>query len=111
MNIMIVTNSAYLKSTYIMLYSLFLQHHQEKMNIYLPYEDISENELEKINAPKRFGRKVMQGKKYIHCTLEKSSKRKYIREMESMLKLIIVYWGLICYRNQWRELYIWMWIW
>ena len=31
MNIMIVTNSAYLKSTYIMLYSLFLQHHQEKM--------------------------------------------------------------------------------
>ena len=50
MNIMIVTNSAYLKSTYIMLYSLFLQHHQEKMNIYLPYEDISENELAELTA-------------------------------------------------------------
>lgn len=107
MNIMIVTNSAYLKSTYIMLYSLFLQHHQEKMNIYLPYEDISENELAELTAFVE----SYAGKKYIHCTLEKSSKRKYIREMESMLKLIIVYWGLICYRNQWRELYIWMWIW
>lgn len=107
MNVMIVTNSAYLKPTYIMLYSLFLQHHQEKMNIYLPYEDISESELVELTVFVE----SYAGKNYIHCMLEISSKRKYIQEMESMLKLIIVYWGLICYRNQWREFYIWMWIW
>ena len=107
MNIMIVTNSAYLKSTYIMLYSLFLQHHQEKMNIYLPYEDISENELAELTAFVE----SYAGKKIYPLYVGESSQRKYIREMEPMLKLIIVYWGLICYRNQWRELYIWMWIW
>ena len=50
MNIMIVTNSAYLKPTYIMLYSLFLHHQQEEIDRYLPYEDISENELEELTA-------------------------------------------------------------
>lgn len=45
MNIMIVTNSAYLGPTYTMLYSLFLCHEQEEMNIYLPYEDLKQEEL------------------------------------------------------------------
>jgi len=48
MNLMIVTNSAYLKPTYIMLFSLFAQHPQRKMDIYLPYEDIKETELIKL---------------------------------------------------------------
>lgn len=50
MNLMIVTNSAYLRPTYIMLYSLFLNHPQEKMDIYLPYEDITKTELVELNA-------------------------------------------------------------
>lgn len=33
-----------------MLYSLFLHHQQEEIDIYLPYEDISENELEELTA-------------------------------------------------------------
>lgn len=50
MNLMIVTNSAYLKPTYMMLYSLFLNHPQEEIDIYLPYEDITETELVKLTA-------------------------------------------------------------
>ena len=50
MNIMIVTNSAYLKPAYIMLHSLFLHHQQEEMDIYLPYEDISESELAELTS-------------------------------------------------------------
>lgn len=45
MNLMIVTNSAYLRPTYTMLYSMFLNHPQEKIDIYLPYEDLTEAEL------------------------------------------------------------------
>ena len=50
MNIMIVTNSAYLKPAYIMLHSVFLHHQQEEMDIYLPYEDISESELAELTS-------------------------------------------------------------
>lgn len=45
MNLMIVTNSAYLEPTYMMLYSLFKQHLKEQIDIYMPYEDIKESEL------------------------------------------------------------------
>lgn len=45
MNIMIVTNSKYLEPTYVMLYSLFINHAQISMDIYLPYEDLSGQEL------------------------------------------------------------------
>lgn len=48
MNLMIVTNSAYLRPTYLMLYSLFENHLQEKIDVYLPYEDISERELKEL---------------------------------------------------------------
>lgn len=50
MNLMIVTNSAYLRPTYMMLYSLFLNHPQEEVDIYLPYEDIAEAELAGLTA-------------------------------------------------------------
>lgn len=50
MNLMIVTNSAYLRPTYMMLYSLFLNHPQEEIDIYLPYEDIAEAELAGLTA-------------------------------------------------------------
>lgn len=50
MNLMIVTNSAYLRPTYMMLYSLFLNHPQEEIDIYLPYEDITEAELAELTA-------------------------------------------------------------
>lgn len=45
MNVMIVTNSAYLKPTYCMLYSLFLNHEHDVIDVYLPYEDLKETEL------------------------------------------------------------------
>ena len=45
MNIMIVTNSKYLGQTYIMLYSLFVNHTGILMDVYLPYEDLSGQEL------------------------------------------------------------------
>ena len=44
MNIMIVTNSRYLKTTAVMLYSLFMQE-AGPVNVYLPYEDIQPQEL------------------------------------------------------------------
>ena len=44
MNIMIVTNSRYLKTTAVMLYSLFTQE-AGPVNVYLPYEDIQPQEL------------------------------------------------------------------
>lgn len=45
MNIMIVTNSKYLKPAYVMLYSLFVNHEHETMDIYLPYEDLTNEEI------------------------------------------------------------------
>lgn len=42
---MIVTNSAYLKPTYLMLYSLFCNHPDDEVNVYLPYEDLRDEEL------------------------------------------------------------------
>lgn len=48
MNIMIVTNSAYLNITYVMLYSLFENHKREEINIYLPYEELKKDELNKL---------------------------------------------------------------
>ena len=103
MNIMIVTNSAYLKPTYIMLYSLFLHHQQEEIDIYLPYEDISENELEELTAFV-----IGYEKNYIRYMLEMSLRQKCSQETELMSKLIIVYLESIYYQNQWKEFYIWM---
>ena len=48
MDIMIVTNSKYLEPTYIMLYSLFINHTEIPMDIYLPYEDLTEQELAEL---------------------------------------------------------------
>lgn len=48
MNLMIVTNSQYLKPAYIMLYSLFQNHPDIPMDIYLPYEDLSQEELDSL---------------------------------------------------------------
>lgn len=45
MNVMIVTNSRYLKPTVVMLYSLFLQE-QGEVTVYLAYEDLTDQELE-----------------------------------------------------------------
>lgn len=45
MNVMIVTNSRYLKPAVVMLYSLFLQE-QGEVSVYLPYEDLTQEELE-----------------------------------------------------------------
>ena len=45
MNVMIVTNSGYLKPAVVMLYSLFLQE-QGEVSVYLPYEDLTRQELE-----------------------------------------------------------------
>lgn len=50
MNLMIVANSAYLRPTYMMLHSLFFNHPQEEMDIYLPYEDITKTELAELIA-------------------------------------------------------------
>lgn len=47
MNIMIVTDSNYLKPTVVMLYSLFSNEPGE-VDVYLPYEDIKDNELEAL---------------------------------------------------------------
>lgn len=44
MNVMIVTNSRYLKPTVVMLYSLFLQE-QGEITVYLAYEDLTDEEL------------------------------------------------------------------
>lgn len=44
MNVMIVTNSRYLKPAVVMLYSLFLQE-QGEVTVYLPYEDLTKDEL------------------------------------------------------------------
>lgn len=48
MNIMIVTNSRYMKTTIVMLYSLFLNEPGE-LCVYLPYEDIRTDELERLS--------------------------------------------------------------
>ncbi len=48
MNIMIVTNSAYLPYAYAMLHSLFRSHPGVVMEIYLPYEDLQQEELGKL---------------------------------------------------------------
>ena len=45
MNVMIVTNSGYLKTTIVMLYSLFLNQ-PGKIDVYMPYEDMREEEIE-----------------------------------------------------------------
>ena len=45
MNIMIVTNSRYLKTTIVMLYSLFINQ-PGKIDVYMPYEDLQESEIE-----------------------------------------------------------------
>lgn len=45
MNLMIVTNSAYLHTAYVMLYSLFANHGNDTIDIYLPYEDLNAKEL------------------------------------------------------------------
>jgi lipopolysaccharide biosynthesis glycosyltransferase len=49
MNVMIVTNSAYLSPAYRMLSSLFLHHPNVEMDIYLPYEDLTNEELKKLS--------------------------------------------------------------
>ena len=48
MNIMIVTNSRYIKPAYVMLYSLFVNHPSEEMDVYLPYEDLTVEELDAL---------------------------------------------------------------
>ena len=48
MNIMIVTNSRYMKTTIVMLYSLFMNEPGE-LCVYLPYEDIRTDELERLS--------------------------------------------------------------
>lgn len=45
MNLMIVTNSKYLPYARIMLHSLFRHHEGTKIDVYLPYEDLTEEEL------------------------------------------------------------------
>lgn len=50
MNIMIVTNSRYLKYAYICMFTLFECHPHETIDIYLPYEDLTEKELEEFGA-------------------------------------------------------------
>lgn len=48
MNIMISANSNYLSCTYIMLYSLIVNHKEERIDIYLIYEDLKETEIEEL---------------------------------------------------------------
>lgn len=48
MNLMIVTNSKYLEPAYVMLTSLFLHHIEDEIVIYLPYEDLTEQELTEL---------------------------------------------------------------
>ncbi len=48
MNIMIVTNSSYLPYSYVMLFSLFRKHPGTEINVYLPYEDLTETEMETL---------------------------------------------------------------
>lgn len=48
MNVMIVTNSRYLKPTVVMLYSLFMQE-QGEVTVYLAYEDLTNEELEGLH--------------------------------------------------------------
>ena len=48
MNLMIVTNSKYLEPAYVMLTSLFLHHIEDEIDIYLPYEDLTEQELSEL---------------------------------------------------------------
>lgn len=50
MNVMILSNSTYLKHTYTMLYSLFVNHPDEPMDIYMPYEDMTEMELADLSS-------------------------------------------------------------
>lgn len=50
MDIMIVTNSGYLGAAYVLLYSLFENHMDRDMDIYLPYEDITEQELQELDG-------------------------------------------------------------
>ena len=50
MNIMVVTNSKFLKPTYLMLCSLFHTHGDEPMDIYLPYEDLTGQELQELGS-------------------------------------------------------------
>ena len=49
MNIMIVTNSAYLPHARLMLGSLFRHHPGIKINVFLPYEELTEQELTELS--------------------------------------------------------------
>lgn len=48
MNILISTNSAYLTPTMVMLYSLFIHHSRIPMDIYLPYSDLTDEEVDEL---------------------------------------------------------------
>ena len=50
MNLMIVTNSKYLPYTYVMLFSLFQNHPGTEIDVFLPYEDLSETEIATLSA-------------------------------------------------------------
>ncbi|MGN0318146.1 MAG: glycosyltransferase family 8 protein [Lachnospira sp.] len=50
MNIMIVTNSRYLKYAYICMFTLFECHPHDNIDIYLTYEDLTQEELNKFRA-------------------------------------------------------------
>lgn len=47
---MIVTNSRYLEYAYILLFSFFEKHTIEQVDIYLPYENLTENELSELSG-------------------------------------------------------------
>ena len=50
MNLMIVTNSKYLPYTYVMLHSLFQNHRETEIDVYLPYEDLTETEIAALSG-------------------------------------------------------------
>lgn len=49
MNLMIVTNSEYLPYAYVMLFSLFSNHRETEIAVYLPYEDLSDAEIRELS--------------------------------------------------------------
>ena len=49
-NILVASNSSYLPFLKVMLHSLFEQHMQDDMDIYLPYEDMAEEELDNLKG-------------------------------------------------------------
>ena len=49
MNLMIVTNSKYLPYAQVMLFSLFQNHPDTSIDIYLPYEDLTDSELKELS--------------------------------------------------------------